>query len=110
MNFLTSTTSGTGTQTGYHHLWVYVFLSKKGLAEAFRKAGVVGVLETGMGAGTIWGCGKGKSMTATTNMLEDFMIGFNQAAEKFVAIDVGGAKEAADAKIKGEAPELPGLC
>jgi len=103
MNFLASSTSGTGTQTNYYHLWVYVFLSKRGLAEAFRKTGAV---ETGALAGAIPGCGKGKSITATTNLLEDFMIGFNQAAEKFVAIDVGGAKEAADAKIKGEAQGL----
>ena len=30
------------------------------------------------------------------------MIGFNQATERFMMVDVGGAKEAADAKIKGE--------
>jgi len=101
MNFLASSTPDTGT---YYHLWVYVFLSKRGLAEAFRKAGVVGVVET---AAAIPGGGKGKSVTATANMLEDFMVGFNQAAERFVVIDVGGAKEAADAKIKGE--KLVGL-
>ena len=33
---------------------------------------------------------------------EEFTLGFNQAAERFMMVDVGGAKEAADAKIKGE--------
>jgi len=32
---------------------------------------------------------------------DDFIIGFNQAAERFLMVDVGSAKEAADAKIKG---------
>ncbi|KAG5636433.1 hypothetical protein H0H81_008108, partial [Sphagnurus paluster] len=31
---------------------------------------------------------------------EDFIIGFNEAAERFLMMDVGDAKEAADAKIK----------
>lgn len=31
---------------------------------------------------------------------EDFITGFNQAAERFSVLDVGNAKEAADAKIK----------
>jgi hypothetical protein len=32
---------------------------------------------------------------------DDFMMGFNLAAERFIMVDVGSAKEAADAKIKG---------
>lgn len=37
----------------------------------------------------------------TKAKFEDFYIGFNQAAEKFLMVDVGSGKEAADAKIKG---------
>lgn len=33
---------------------------------------------------------------------DDFVLGFNQAAERFIMLDVGGAKEAADTKIKGK--------
>ena len=32
---------------------------------------------------------------------EDFMMGFNQSAERFCMVDVGSGKEAADAKVKG---------
>jgi len=32
---------------------------------------------------------------------DDFITGFNQAAERFIMLDVGSAKEGADAKIKG---------
>jgi hypothetical protein len=39
--------------------------------------------------------------TMTKAKFEDFYIGFNQAAEKFLMVDVGSGKEAADAKIKG---------
>jgi hypothetical protein len=31
-------------------------------------------------------------------------MGFNQAAERFMIVDVGSGKEAADAKIKGKHP------
>lgn len=40
-------------------------------------------------------------MTSLKQKFEDFVIGFNQAAERFLMVDVGTAKEAADAKIKG---------
>ena len=40
-------------------------------------------------------------LTAKTKF-EEFTLGFNQAAERFMIVDVGGAKEAADAKIKGK--------
>ena len=33
--------------------------------------------------------------------LENFVHGFNQAAERFVMVDIGYGKEMADAKIKG---------
>lgn len=33
--------------------------------------------------------------------LDDFMIGFNQAAPRFSFLDVGSGKEVADAKVKG---------
>lgn len=39
--------------------------------------------------------------TAAKAKFEDFHMGFNQAAEKFLMVDVGSGKEAADAKIKG---------
>jgi hypothetical protein len=38
---------------------------------------------------------------ATPAKFEDFMMGFNQATERFTMIDVGNSKEAADSKIKG---------
>jgi hypothetical protein len=60
-------------------LWVYVFFNKRGLLETFAKAGL--------------GSLKAK--------FDDFMTGFNQAAERFLMVDVGSGKEAADAKIKG---------
>jgi len=63
-----------------YQLWVYVFLNKRGLAETFGRAGHLGA--------------KAK--------FEEFITGFNQAAEKFIMVDVGSAKEAADAKIKCE--------
>ena len=37
---------------------------------------------------------------AAKQKFEDFAFGFNQAAERFVMVDVGSGKEAADAKIK----------
>ncbi|KAJ3793753.1 hypothetical protein GGU11DRAFT_375549 [Lentinula aff. detonsa] len=67
-------------QYGSHHyqLWVYVFLNKKGLMEALGRLG----------------------SPLLKNSFEDFVTGFNQAAERFSMLDVGNAKEAADAKIK----------
>ena len=63
----------------HYQLWVYVFLGKRGLADAFGRAGLM----------------------AAKSKFDDFIMGFNQAAERFIMLDVGGAKEAADTKIKG---------
>ncbi|KAJ4472338.1 hypothetical protein J3R30DRAFT_3524594 [Lentinula aciculospora] len=67
-------------QYGSHQyqLWVYVFLNKKGLMETLGRLG----------------------SPSLKNNFEDFVTGFNQAAERFSMLDVGNAKEAADAKIK----------
>ncbi|KAJ3929100.1 MAG: hypothetical protein NXY57DRAFT_1018125 [Lentinula lateritia] len=61
-----------------YQLWVYVFLNKKGLMETLGRLG----------------------SPQLKNNFEDFVTGFNQAAERFSMLDVGNAKEAADAKIK----------
>lgn len=37
-------------------------------------------------------------------------MGFNQAAERFIIVDVGSGKEAADAKIKGKTPRCNFAC
>jgi hypothetical protein len=60
-------------------LWVYVFFNKRGLLETFGRAG----------------------LPLPKAKLDDFVLGFNQAAERFLMVDVGSGKEAADAKIKG---------
>jgi hypothetical protein len=65
---------------GYQYqLWVYIFVNKRGLMDASGRAG--------------------NYMVKTR--FEDFWMGFNQAAERFIMVDVGSGKEAADAKIKG---------
>ncbi|KAJ7065410.1 hypothetical protein C8F01DRAFT_1125531 [Mycena amicta] len=61
-----------------YHLWVYVFLNKQGLLNTFRRSGLF----------------------ALNNKLDEFVAGFNQATERFLMIDVGGMKEAADVKLK----------
>lgn len=63
-----------------YQLWVYVFFNKRGLMDTFGRVGNV----------------------LAKMRFDDFIMGFNQAAERFLMVDVGGAKEAADAKIKGE--------
>jgi len=63
-----------------YQLWVYVFLNKRGLAETFGHAGHPVAKAT----------------------FEDFIAGFNQAAGRFVMVDAGSVKEAADGKIKGK--------
>ncbi|CAL1701466.1 unnamed protein product [Somion occarium] len=68
----------------HYQLSVWVFLNKGGLLETLRK------------------CGK---EDARRN-LEDFIKGFNQAADRFLMVDVGSGKEAVDAKIKDEAKAL----
>ncbi|KAF7345433.1 hypothetical protein MVEN_01561300 [Mycena venus] len=59
-------------------LWVYVFFNKRGLVDALRRAG----------------------FAALIGKFEDFVLGFNQATERFLMVDVGSTKEAADAKLK----------
>lgn len=60
-------------------LSIYMFLHKKGLAD------------------TLW---KAKLYTEKFGF-EEFLAGFNQSAQRFLAVDVGEGKENADAKIKG---------
>ncbi|KAG6880451.1 hypothetical protein C0992_000053 [Termitomyces sp. T32_za158] len=62
-----------------YQLWVYVFLNKRGLVDTFWRIG----------------------NNTVKSRFDDFVTGFNQAAERFLMVDVGDAKEAADAKIKG---------
>ncbi|KAF7309419.1 hypothetical protein MIND_00312700 [Mycena indigotica] len=62
-----------------YQLWVYVFFNKQGLLNTLRRCG----------------------FAALTNKLDEFVIGFNQATERFIMVDVGSTKEAADAKLKG---------
>jgi len=56
-----------------------MFFNKRGLMETFGRIG---------------------NFVAKTRF-EDFCMGFNEAAERFLMVDVGSGKEAADAKIKG---------
>ncbi|KAF9534146.1 hypothetical protein CPB83DRAFT_803828 [Crepidotus variabilis] len=62
-----------------YQLRVYIFLNKRGLSETLARVGLM----------------------PGRHKFEDFIAGFNQAAERFIMLDVGSAKEAADAKIKG---------
>lgn len=62
-----------------YQLWVYVFFNKRGLVDILGRSG----------------------HTVAKTKFEEFIMGFNQAAERFLMLDVGSAKEAADAKIKG---------
>lgn len=59
--------------------WAYVFLNRQGLAYALRI----------------------DSKPQAAGKLGAFMIGFSQANQRFMMVDVGGEKEAADAKITG---------
>jgi hypothetical protein len=61
-------------------LWTYVFYNKRGLLEALARAG----------------------MESKAKYFEEFIIGFNQAGERFLMVDVGSGKEMADTKVKGE--------
>lgn len=69
--------------TKYHiddfKLWVYTFYNKRGLVDAIGRAG----------------------FSMAKQKFDDFAFGFNQAADRYVMVDVGSGKEAADAKIKG---------
>jgi len=60
-------------------LSVYIFFNKRGLLETFHRCGY----------------------HSARSRLEDFVVGFNQASERFIMVDVGNGKEAADSKIKG---------
>jgi len=71
-----TTTYGVNT----YQLSVHLFLNKQGLTDALGR--------------TVNSVVKSK--------FEDFLMGFNQAAERFLVVDVGNAKEAADAKIKSK--------
>ncbi|KAF7983963.1 hypothetical protein HWV62_18392 [Athelia sp. TMB] len=67
-------------QLDQYHLYVYVFYNKRGLVDAIGRAGH-------------W---------IAKQKFDEFTFGFNQAAERFMMVDVGTGKEQADAKIKGE--------
>lgn len=60
-------------------LWVYVFYNKQGLVDTYGRANLLEAKEN----------------------FDEFVLGFNQAAERFIMVDVGGSKEAADTKLKG---------
>ncbi|KAF8165184.1 hypothetical protein B0H34DRAFT_227411 [Crassisporium funariophilum] len=64
--------------SNHYQLWVYVFLNKRGLMDTLGRFG----------------------FASAKVKFEEFVTGFNQAAERFIMVDVGSAKEAADAKIK----------
>lgn len=62
-----------------YQIHVWVFVNKRGLCDALRK------------------CGKKDAADGFDN----FMLGFNQAAERFIVVDVGDGKEMVDSKVKG---------
>ena len=63
-----------------YQLSVHLFLNKQGLTDAL-----------------------GRTVTSVVkSKFEDFLMGFNQAAERFLVVDVGSDKEAADTKIKSK--------
>ncbi|KAJ7699935.1 hypothetical protein B0H17DRAFT_270131 [Mycena rosella] len=61
-----------------YQLWVYLFFNKRGLTDTLGRVG----------------------LSSASKMFEDFVVGFNQATERFTMVDVGSTKEAADAKLK----------
>ncbi|TDL29239.1 hypothetical protein BD410DRAFT_779576 [Rickenella mellea] len=61
-------------------LWVYIFYNRRGLLDTFGKSGT--------------------EFRGARDAFDDFVIGFNQSCERFLMVDVGYGKEAADAKIK----------
>lgn len=65
---------------GQFQLWVYVFFNHRGLAAALGRS----------------------NYSNAERVFGDFVRGFNQASERFIMVDVGYIKEAADAKIKGQ--------
>lgn len=64
---------------GQFQLWVYVFYNHGGLASVLGKSGYLDAKRA----------------------FHEFVCGFNQASERFIMVDVGYGKEAADAKVKG---------
>lgn len=75
LQYLAATYGSRGIQ-----LWVYVFFNRRGLLDTFRREGLLKL----------------------TGKFEPFVMGFNQATERFLMVDVGNTKEAADAKLKGK--------
>ena len=65
-------------------LHVYVFHNRRGLMATLRR------------------CGYGDAATG----FDDFVVGFNQAAERFAMIDAGELKEGSDHKMRGT-PVVP---
>ncbi|KAJ6629144.1 hypothetical protein B0H10DRAFT_1904277 [Mycena sp. CBHHK59/15] len=63
---------------GSYQLWVYMFYNKRGLTDTFGRVG----------------------LGSLAHNFDDFVLGFNQATERFIMVDVGSTKEAADAKLK----------
>ncbi|KAJ7283789.1 hypothetical protein C8J57DRAFT_1293593 [Mycena rebaudengoi] len=75
-----------------YQLWISIFYNKRGLTDTF---------------------GRTAGLASVTHKFDDFVLGFNQAAERFVMVDVGTSKEAADAKLKvhlEDAIRLPQSC
>lgn len=60
-------------------LHVYVFHNRRGLTAALRRGG----------------------HSEAAAMFDDFVVGFNQAAERFAMIDAGELKEGSDHKMRG---------
>ncbi len=65
-----------------YDITIYVFWNKQGLAKILANNGYLSHAE------------KNKAT-------DDFTAGFNQAGHRFLMVDVGPGKEAADAKMKG---------
>ncbi|KAJ7499062.1 hypothetical protein FB451DRAFT_1204123 [Mycena latifolia] len=63
---------------GPYQLWIYLFYNKRGLTDTFGRVG----------------------LGPLNNFFDEFVVGFNQATERFTMVDVGSMKEAADAKLK----------
>ncbi|KAJ7742450.1 hypothetical protein DFH07DRAFT_41439 [Mycena maculata] len=61
-----------------YQLWVYLFYNKRGLTDTFNRVG----------------------LGSLNKAYEDFVVGFNQATERFTMVDVGSMKEAADTKLR----------
>ncbi|KAF7352911.1 hypothetical protein MVEN_01258400 [Mycena venus] len=61
-----------------YQLWVYLFYNRRGLTDTFNRVGLGSLNKT----------------------FEEFVVGFNQATERFTMVDVGNTKEAADVKLK----------